>query len=72
MLYLPYSGQVRLLADRFKQLGWIDEESTSNDLGEQYRDVSMGSGSSSAVTAGGSASGERSERIRTFTRKGQK
>ena len=65
----PYSGQVRLLADRFKQRGWIDEENLSNNLGEQYRDVSTGSGSGSGVTGGGSASGERSERRRVFKRR---
>ena len=65
----PYSGQVRLLADKFKSKGWIDEESMSNKLGEQYRDVSTGSGSGSSVTGSGSASGERSERRRLFNRK---
>ena len=62
----PYSAQVRLLADRFKEEGWIDEDSMSNNLGEQYRDVSTGSGTGSSIFGGGSASGERSERPQVF------
>lgn len=65
----PYSGQVCLLADRFKQKGWIDEDNLSNNLGEQYRDVSTGSGSGSGVTGSGSASGERSEHRGVFERR---